>query len=275
MPDDQLILIGVSVGNTNTQIGLIQGPKITQRFALPSADAPAIADTVAALARDVESDAAQLAIVFATVNTTASSAVEAALKDRLDVGPGADWGVYLIGRDLEIPMQGRLDPEAVTGQDRILAALAAYHTMNQACVIVDAGTAITVDFVDGEGVFHGGAIAPGLRLSLRALHEHTDALPDIDFRLPDADATFGRNTAQAMLQGVYHGARGLVRALAERYAEAYGAYPPIVATGGDAHTLFDNDPLIDRVIDDLVLRGIGVACRKALAAAESDDEDDG
>lgn len=273
MPEDQLTLIAVIVGNSNTHVGLFEAGKFTSRLTLPSAHAESIADTIAGLTREGESDASRRAVVMATVNTRASSAVEAALQDRLD--PGRDgWGIYLIGRDLDLPLQGRLDPEAVTGQDRILAALAAYDTMKQACIVVDAGTAITVDFVDGEGVFHGGAIAPGLRMSLHALHEHTAALPAIEFQRPDADATFGRNTAQAMYQGVFHAARGLVRALAERYAEAYGAYPPIVATGGDAHTLFDDDELVDRVIDDLVLRGIVIACRRTLAGTPAEEDDD-
>lgn len=274
MPDDPLTLIAVSVGNTNAQIGLIESGKLAQRFTLACNDAPAIADTIASLAREAGARTPRLAVIMATVNPLASSAVEAALKERLDVGSGEGWVVYLIGRDLDVPMQGRLDPEAVTGHDRILAALAAYDTMKQACIVVDAGTAITVDFVDGEGVFHGGAIAPGPRISLHALHQSTAALPDLAFQKPDADATFGRNTAQAMYQGVYHAARGLVRTLAERYAEAYGAYPPVIATGGDAHLLFDDDELVDRIVDDLVLRGIGVACRETLAAAESPDEDD-
>ena len=273
MSDDQLTLIAIGVGNTNTQVGLYDGGAFTTRVTLPSTDAAAIAETVASLAHNADTDAPRKAIVMSTVNPRASTAIEAELKALVDAA-GAAWGLYLIGRDLDLPIQGRLDPEAVTGQDRVLTALAAFDTMKQACVVVDAGTAITVDFVDGEGIFHGGAIAPGLRLSLRALHEHTAALPELDFKLPDADATFGRNTAQAMYQGVYHAARGLVRVLTERYAEAYGAYPPIVATGGDAHTLFDGDELIDRIVDDLLLRGIVVACRKSLAAFEAEGRDD-
>ena len=73
----------------------------------------------------------------------------------------------------------QLDPETITGVDRLLNAAAAYATLKQACVVVDAGTAVTVDFVDGHGTFHGGAIAPGARLQIDALHRGTDALPDV------------------------------------------------------------------------------------------------
>ena len=134
--------------------------------------------------------------------------------------------------------------------------------MRCACIVVDAGTAVTVDFIDGEGVFHGGAIAPGASMQLAALHERTAALPRVAFAQPD-DVPFGRNTAEAMLQGVYHGLRGLVWRLVERYAEGYGAFPPVIATGGDAVTLFSDDELIDRIVPELTLQGIAVAVRRA------------
>lgn len=269
MHDAPLNLLAINIGNTNTQIGLFQDAKLIKTLVTPSTDTRAIVDGATTLAEEaaLEPDARR-ACIIASVNTKAAEPADRAIKAALD------WpGPYVIGRDIDIPMKGRLDPEAMTGHDRTLAALAAFDAMKQAVVVVDAGTAITVDFVDGEGVFHGGAIAPGLRMALHALHEHTDALPDLEFNRPPDSLVFGRNTAQAMTNGVYWGARGLVRMLVERYAEAYDAYPLIVATGGDAHTLFDGDDLIDRVEENLVLRGIAIACRMALAIAEADDAD--
>ena len=269
MPDAPLHLLAINIGNTNTQLGLFQGPKLVKTLVTPSTDTRAIVDGAKTLAgeADAESDARR-ACVIASVNARAAEPADRALKGVID------WpGPYVIGRDIDIPLQGRLDPEAMTGHDRALAALAAFDAMKQAVVVVDAGTAITMDFVDGEGVFQGGAIAPGIRMALHALHEHTDALPDLEFIKPATDDPFGRNTAQAMINGVFHGARGLVRILVERYAEAYDAYPVVVATGGDAHILFDNDELIERVEDNLVLRGIAIACRKALATADAEDDE--
>jgi pantothenate kinase type III len=117
---------------------------------------------------------------------------------------------------------------------------------------------------------------------LRSLHEHTAALPDVQLARPASigaaiDDPFGRNTAEAMLNGAFFGVRGLVRALAERYAEAYQAYPQIVATGGDAELLFEGDDLVEHIVPDLALRGIVAACRAAVEGedglgATSDDE---
>ncbi|MHC5028335.1 MAG: type III pantothenate kinase, partial [Planctomycetota bacterium] len=173
--------------------------------------------------------------------------------------------VYIVGKDLPIPIGESLDPETITGVDRLLNAAAAYATLEQACVVVDAGTAITVDFVDGEGTFHGGAIAPGASMQLAALHQHTSALPALEFTKPDSEA-FGKSTAQAMLHGVYDGIRGLVWRLVEKYAERYGAYPMVVVTGGDANVLFEDDELVNRLVPDLTLLGIAAAARHALAS---------
>src|SRR6185503_5698731 len=84
---------------------------------------------------------------------------------------------------------------------------------------------------------------------------------------------FGRNTTQAMLQGVYHGIRGMVQRLVERYAEHYEAYPLVIATGGDAATLFEGDPFIDRIVPELTLLGIAVAAKHALSGADSATDD--
>ena len=130
--------------------------------------------------------------------------------------------------------------------------------------LVNAGTAITVDFVDGEGVFHGGAIGPGVRMMLRSLHEGASALPLVE-TIEDVVETQGRDTRSAMVLGVLEFARGGVHRLIERYAQAYAAYPQIVATGGDAALLFRDDDVIEHVVADLQLMGIHEACRQTLS----------
>ena len=106
-------------------------------------------------------------------------------------------------------------------------------------------------------------------MQLQAMHEHTSALPEISFERPDNDA-FGRSTAQAMLKGVYHGIRGMVWRLVEQYAVHYGAYPMVIATGGDAEILFGDDKLVDRIVPDLTLTGISAAARHALDRDDAD-----
>ena len=257
-------IVAVNVGNSRVRVGEVVGTRGGEAVSLPASDPEMTANAIARLAKSEEAGPAA-AVVVATVNRPASEAVIQAARPKLACG------VFRVGEDLPLPMRGRLDPDATTGQDRVLNAMAAFELLKQAVVVVDAGTALTVDFVDGEGVFQGGAIAPGARMSLHALHEHTSALPDVGLDTPE-ETPFGKSTREAMLQGVFFAARGLVRLLVERYAEAYGAYPLVVATGGDAELIFGADELVDRVVPDLKLVGISLACASAL---ESEDGEGG
>ena len=108
----------------------------------------------------------------------------------------------------------------------------------------------------------------------RALREQTAQLPDVAFAKPDPE-TFGKTTREAMLNGVFFGIRGAVRMLSERYAERYGAYPRIIATGGDAQVLFEGDEFVEEIAPDLTLLGVALAhlAARRMAAAGGPDEE--
>ncbi len=162
-----------------------------------------------------------------------------------------------LGEDLKIPMKTNLTDESTLGVDRLLAALCAYVNAEQACVVISAGTALTVDYVDQNGIFQGGAIAPGLQLGARALHEFTAQLPLASLDPPKG--TCGHNTTEALNLGLYAAARGAVRELVEGYASQLGHWPHVVATGGDAQRLLADSGLVDSLIPDLVLQGAALA----------------
>ncbi len=124
-------------------------------------------------------------------------------------------------------------------------------------VVVDAGTAITVDVCNDAGEFLGGAIAPGAGMQLDALHEHTAKLPRVTLEVP-VDPQ-GASTEEAIRHGVYHGVRGMVKELVENYATSLGYWPDVIATGGDAPKLFEGWELIHAVAPDLTLYGIALA----------------
>lgn len=263
-----LNLLAISAGNSTTRFGLFQGSELVKPMRASNAAFAALVDQVSALADELpdSTETDRSAIVLSTSNQPLADR----LVGELEARTGRD--VFRIGGDLPIPIETALSPNATPGQDRLLNAIAAFDHLKQACIVVDCGTAITVDFVDGEGVFQGGAILPGANMQLHALHQGTAALPHVHLAAP-APGPFGKDTTQAMLHGVYYGVRGAVRHLAERYAEAYEAYPPIIVTGGDAPIIFDADELIDRIIPDLTLWGIEAACRKGMLSDALDTEE--
>lgn len=256
-------LIALAVGNSRSRIGLFRGGELYESSVHDSSDAGGLSAAALALSDLAEGDD-NPTVVIASVNMSKTDAIETELKK-------AGLRVMRFGRDLPIPFIHSLDEqgEKTVGQDRLMCAAGAFAIVKQACVVVDLGTAITIDFVDGEGVFHGGAIAPGLGMMLKSLKAGTSALPEVEFERPGAAYIFGKNTPDAMRLGVAAMARGAVRYLAERYADFYEAYPRIVATGGDMGLLEDDD-LVETFLPDLQLHGIRCACEKLL---EADDED--
>jgi len=255
MTTSEISIIAINVGNTRTGVAHFNGKQLSSAAHFENDDLEKIVQFIDELLEENDSNTQ---VIAASVN----DAVIGRIDDLLHATQ-PDIFISIIGEELQAPVGRQLDSEAIIGQDRLLNAAAAFEIFQQACVVIDAGTAVTVDFIDGKGTFHGGAIAPGSQMQLNGLHDHTALLPDTKFAAPDNEP-FGANTTQAMLHGVFYGIRGMVRHLIERYAEAYQAYPAIIATGGDAHVLFDDDELIERIDDELTLRGIAATGRMAL-----------
>lgn len=259
-PSPQPPVLAIQVGNTRIKLGVFRAEDPDEIVFVAKDD---IAGAIEAATRMYEAIGAETdsSVVVASVNKPVSDALVSTLRDQLSCE------IYSVPDDMPAPIGTCLDPGAKPGIDRLLNAAAAYAKLGQACIVIDAGTCVTVDFVDGEGVFHGGAIAPGVRMQLKALHEHTAALPSIEFGVPEGLA-WGSNTRDAMIRGVYHGIRGLVWRLIEKYAEQYGGFPLVIATGGDAKLLFADDELVNQIVPDLVLRGIALAAKSALSPDE-------
>ena len=248
-------LLAINVGNTRTQIGVYRDGELGEQRWLTHDEAQQAGAVAGELFEPIRGTE-HAAVYLASVNDPVARLVQTAVSDTLSER------IWRIEQDVNAPIGRQLDREAIVGEDRLLNAAAAYDRTQQAVAVVDVGTAVTVDFVDGVGTFQGGAIFPGTRLMLEALHKHTAALPHVEFALPTEP--IGRNTVEAMRSGVFHGIRGAVREIVEKYAEVYQGYPRIVATGGDAELLFKNYELIEAIVPDLTLLGMAVAHRRAM-----------
>jgi len=248
-------LLAVSVGNTRTRVGAFVDDSLTESATFDNGQAGELdqsLDHAFGPLREKE----DVVVLLSSVNPPVSEAVETQLQAHLKLP------VKRVERDVPIPIGRQLDREALVGEDRLLNAAAAYDVLKQACVVIDAGTAITVDFVDGEGTFHGGAIAPGAQAQLDCLASRTAQIPDVEFAVPKEP--IGHNTIEALRAGVFYGMRGMVRELVEQYAEIAGSFPMVVATGGDGNLLFRDYELVNRIVPDLTLMGLAVTLRMAL-----------
>jgi type III pantothenate kinase len=250
-------LLAVSVGNTRTRIGAFVEGKLTETATFVNQKEEQLGDALehAFCCLREREDAL---VLLSSVNPRGAKSIEGQIARHLQ------REVKRVERDFVIPIGRHLDPEAMVGEDRLLNAAAAYDVLKQSCVVVDAGTAVTIDFIDGSGTFHGGAIAPGGQLMLDSLNKRTAQLPEVEFDRPVE--CIGHNTIEAMRAGAFYGIRGMVRELVERFADEAGSFPLVVATGGDGDLLFRDFDLVDRVVPDLTLMGLAVTLRTALEA---------
>jgi type III pantothenate kinase len=154
-----------------------------------------------------------------------------------------DWGFEI-----------RVDRPEEVGADRLLNALAAHRRFSGPLVVVDFGTATTFDVVDHDGGYIGGVIAPGINLSIEALHQAAARLPRIGIGRPQV--VIGRSTIPAMQSGIYWGYVGLVEGLIARIGAEYGKTLKVVATGGLAQLFAEGTQAIEQIEPDLTLDGL-------------------
>ena len=236
----------IDAGNTTYTVGLFRNHGLVARRSFSRVDAGSAGAIAAYLD---EFPPPSVAVRLAGVNSEAVTRLEALLQSRfrLAVAP----------RDFTAPIENLCRPQAGVGLDRLFCAAAAAAKGRLPAVVIDAGTAITVDLVDGQGRFRGGAIAPGLGISFAALHQHTGGLPLIEpSDLGDAVPALGTNTKAAIQSGVVRGLAGLV----DRLVDEIAAPEPVrvVLTGGDGSRLsaylrsdFELEP-------DLILWGLAL-----------------
>ena len=150
----------------------------------------------------------------------------------------------------------RIDNPRELGSDRLVNAVAAYERLGGPCLSVDFGTSINFDVVSAAGEYLGGAIGPGLEVSLEALAGRTAKLPRIEVAEPAG--AIGRNTQAALQSGFVFGFAALVDGLAERMLAELGEAARVVATGGAAAAIAPLCESVDEVDPHLTLTGLRI-----------------
>jgi type III pantothenate kinase len=250
------MLLVIDVGNTNTVIGVYEHDTLTHRWRV-STDPHRTADEYRLLLRallddgEVKAEGAALSSVVPPAATALRAALGDLVGDRLVVvGPGIKTGMAI-----------NIDNPREVGADRVVNAIGAVEVYGAPAVIIDFGTATTVDLVGPDGDYRGGAIAPGVEVAADALVEHTAALRRVELTPPRR--VVGRSTVEAIQSGLIYGYVGLVDGLVARIVEEEGLRnPPIVATGGLADLIAPmcRHPVV--VDQELTLRGLRIVYRR-------------
>jgi type III pantothenate kinase len=159
------------------------------------------------------------------------------------------------GQDIKTGIKIATDHPEEVGADRIVNAVAAYEQYKQDLIVVDFGTAITFDCISAAGDYLGGAIVPGISISLDALSSRTAKLPRVDISTSPKHA-IGANTVEAIKSGLLFGYGGLVDGLITRLSAEFAAPPEVVATGGMAEILSSYSESIQNIDPMLTLKGL-------------------
>ncbi len=251
------MLLTIDIGNTHTVLGLFSAADLRQHWRIKT-DRHATHDELATMfngllaLRDLDFTTIKGAIMGSVVPTLKAAwqnfcqqylAVTAMVVGDPNINAG-------IGVRVSSPHE--------VGADRIINSVAGFRRYKQALIIVDFGTAITFDCVSTEGDYIGGAIAPGLGISLEALSRQTAKLPKIDITKKPATA-IGITTEDAIRSGILFGYGGMVEGLAQRLAAEFSAPPPLtIATGGMATLIAPYAPVIKHVKPTLTLDGLRI-----------------
>lgn len=247
------MLITIDVGNTHTVIGIYEGERLTHHWRL-STDPDRTTDEYgvilqgllngAGLEASLKPEGVAIACVVPPLNQTIEHLAEHYFHCQpLVVGPGIKTGMPILYEN----------PKEV-GADRIVNAVAAFDHYLSACIVVDFGTATTFDYVTARGEYVGGAIAPGLGISMNALVEHAAKLYRVELARPRD--VVGRTTVGAIQSGLIFGYTALVDGLVERIIRERGEKTRVIATGGLADLIAPESETIEETDEFLTLKGL-------------------
>jgi len=245
--------LGIDIGNTHTVIGLLDQEKIIDTWRIAT-DAKGTCDELAPvmafwLKRHNmelhEIKGALISSVVPPVNQLWSDLAKRYLLCPLH--DAHDIAEKIVQIDYPRPHE--------IGTDRLINAIGAFRKFNRACIIVDFGTATTFDCVSETGQYLGGAIAPGIAMSINALFSGTSKLPLVRLeKIPNNP--IGKSTEEAIRSGILYGFAGLTDRVITELQNQYESPPITLATGGLATTVFSISQKLERLVPDLTMEGL-------------------
>lgn len=255
-------IIAVDIGNTNINVGLFLEGREEFIKSVPGRSRSKLTALLKSawqkipVAKRSKENKRDGVIAISSVKPVWTELVRRIVKDTLGEK------ILLVGKDIPFPMDLSVKESSRLGSDRVLAAAAAYAVIEDAVVVADFGTAVTIDLVDERGIFLGGVICPGFEISAKALNENTAQLPKIKVTKPKLP--YGENTVEAINCGLYYSAIATLQEVIRRYAERIHKWPHTVITGSAAALIKDDCEFIDSYVPNLVVKGIALAYRKYL-----------
>ena len=246
------MLLAIDCGNTNTVFSIWDGVKFISNWRIATSHKRTADQYYVWLTTLMELDGIKNEIDEMVISSTVPRVVF-----NLRVLSDKYFGTrpLVVGRaDCRLPISVRVDNGTAVGPDRLVNTVSGFDLFGGDLIIVDFGTATTFDVVDGDGAYIGGSIAPGVNLSLEALHQAAAALPHVDITIPQF--AIGTNTVACMQSGIFWGYVGLVREICDRIKAEHLRPMKIISTGGLAPLFQQSVKLFYAFEDEITMHGL-------------------
>lgn len=246
------MLLAIDVGNTNTIFALHDGRRVVGEWRC-STERQRTADEYFVWLRQLMEIAG---IAWQADSVIVCSVVPQVLFNlRVFADRYFHTRAKVVGRpDVLLPVPPRVDPSVQVGADRLVNTVGAHDRYGGNLIVVDFGTATTFDVVDHDGAYVGGVIAPGVNLSLKALHDAAAALPFIDVTKPER--VVGTNTIACMQSGIFWGYVGLIEGVCARIRAERGMPMTVIGTGGLSTLFAQGTDVLEKVDTGLTIHGL-------------------
>ena len=247
------MLLAIDVGNSNLTLGLFDGQQLKRHWRLETSSrrtADEYGLLVTQLLKNSHYERDDLdAVIIASVVPNLTPQLEQFVTTTFSLR------AMVVGPGLKTGMKISYNPPKDVGADRIVNGVAAYHLCQTACIVVDFGTATTFDSINASGEYQGGAIAPGVQISMDALFQRAAKLPKVDVQKPSH--VVGKSTVESMQAGAFFGYVGLVDGLVKRMKDEMDSENiHVIATGGLAANIAAESNTINAVHENLTLDGL-------------------
>jgi len=231
--------LAIDIGNTQTKVGLFKGHELVESNIVQT-------NNLITELKEVIDSKPIAHIGISSVASLGGEEVLAAIPE--------DIKGLVINSDTDLPISIDYQTQQTLGPDRICGVVGArFHFPKSACLVIDAGTCITYDFIDKNGVFLGGGISPGLRMRLKSMHNYSSKLPLVEIN--QHVSLIGASTAEALQSGAFHGLKNEIRGTILSYLNKYSE-TEIILTGGDSSLFAQHieNPIF--AAPNLILEGI-------------------